>query len=265
MRRLSILFFLLVLSIIYGCAQPLILLSPEDLYALGSFYLDNENYANASEQFESIRQSYPTSEYGTMSQYKLAETKLLQEKYDEAAIEFELFVEFHPAHKLAPQARLKMAMCKFHSLLSPDRDITMAHEALMAFDQFIRIYPDHPDMDKVRDYRERTFDHIMIHDLEAGLVYYRRKAYNAAINRIKPVADSAISRPLKARAGYYLARCYEKRKKFDAARTSYQVTIDLNIPSEYIEKARKRLTKLPEPDESQSDETPEQLPIPRQP
>ena len=258
MRRFSILYLMLLLTIITGCAQPLILLSPEDLYALGSFYLENENYTNAGEQFESIRQSYPTSEYGTMSQYKLAETRLLQQKYDEAAIEFELFVEFHPAHKLAPQARFKMAMCKFYSLLSPDRDITMAHEALTAFDQFIRIYPDHPEIDQARDYRDRTFDHILTHDLEAGLVYYRRKAYTSAVNRIKPVFETAISRPLKARAGYYLARCYEKRKKLDIARTTYQTTVNLDIPSKYIEKSRKRLATLPEPEGSESDETPVQ-------
>lgn len=253
-----------VLLIFTGCASKLILLSPDDLFALGDYYLEDGKYTKAGEQYERIRNSYPNSPYATMSQYKLAKTKLLEGKYDEAAVEFELFVEFHPAHKKAPSAYYKMAMCKYKSLLTPDRDITMGKEALAAFDQFLKLYPDHPDAEKAREYRSLTFDHIMRHDLEAGLVYYRRQAYKAAINRIQPVFEKANSVVLRERAGYFLGRSLTYRGKYADARKVFEQVIALDIPSKYLDKSRKRLAKLPEITESTAS-PPEQSPTPHQP
>ena len=243
---LKLALLLLLIPCLSQCARNIILLSPEDHFALGSYYIEQKDFDNATNQFEEIRDNYPTSEYSTMSQFKLAQTEFSRKKYSEAAIDFELFLEFHPAHKLAPIAQYNLALSKYHSMLTPDRDNTIMLEALREFQKFLALYPDYPDYAQALQYKNKVEDRLSEHDLEVGLVYYRRTFYNSAIDRIEPVAQKIHDAELKSKTLYFLGRCYEKRNEYEQAKTVYSDAIASGSQSDWIKKAKKRIKELPQ-------------------
>lgn len=232
-----------LLCLLFGCTRSVILMSPEDHFALGNYYLDESEFGKAGEQFEQIRDRYPSSEYATMSQFKLAVTRFQNKKYDEAALDFDLFLEFHPAHKLAPFAQYHLALSKYESRLIPDRDPTIAQEALLEFDTFIGMYPDHENHLDAIKFRDELKDHLLEHDLEAGLVYYRLGIYPAAIQRIESVAEKAHDHLLLARAAYYLGRSNYHKDDFSAAIHAFEQSANADPLSKWARKSNKWLAK----------------------
>jgi outer membrane protein assembly factor BamD len=235
---------LVIVILTFGCTRSLILLSPEDQFALGNYYLEAKDYGKASDQFEKIQHDYPTSEYATICQFKLAQTQFARKKYDEAAVDFELFLEFHPADKLAPTAQLDLALSKYYSMLNPERDVTIAKEALKELNKFLMLYPKHPDTEKVIDCRNKVEDHLFIHDFKAGIVYYRLKAYDSALDRIKPIIDKAHNPALLQESLFYMGRCYEGKRDFDAARNCYNSAATKYSDSKWARKSLNRFKKI---------------------
>ncbi len=241
------------LTILCGCTQSVILLSPEDHYVLGNYFIEHEKAFKAKEQFELIRDKYPTSKYATMSQFKLAQTQFARKHYAEAAVDFSLFLEFHPAHKLAPFAQYHLALCKYELMLSPDRDTTVAQEARDEFMKFLKAYPDHSFAPKAKEYLTKVQENLLRHEYEVGMVYYRRKNYNAALTRFKPTLLPSGDSDLFLRANYYAGKSYEHKEAYAEARKCYQAVIDTASASKWVRKARKRLKKLPAATEKTSE------------
>jgi len=178
-----------------------------------------------------------------MSQFKLAVARFENKKYDEAALDFELFLEFHPAHKLAPFAQYHLALSKYRSKLIADRDPTIANEALVAFNTFIGMYPDHENYNEAVRYRDELIDHMLEHDLEAGLVYYRLGIFSSAIPRLQPVAETAHDKKLQARAAYYLGRCQFSQKAYSDAIKSFEKAVGADPKSRWARKSSSWLIK----------------------
>ena len=236
--------FMSTLILISGCSRSLILLAPEDLYALGSYHLDEGNYRDATEQFERIRDDYPTSEYAAMSQFKLGESQYLRKNYSKASVELELFIEFNPAHKLAPQAQYYLAMSKFNSIISPERDTTTALEAKKSLETFLNRYPDHPDCAKVRSFLEQIIDHLQKHEVEVGKAYFRMGLYDAALNRLGPVLKTDASDPVKQEAHYYIGRSMHRIGDSEKAREHYAKAAAIETDSKYRTRSARALKHL---------------------
>ena len=242
-----------------GCTQSILLLAPEDHFALGQYYLDNKNYAEATEQFQQIRDNYPLSEFSTMSQFKLAQTQFDRKHYEEAAIDFAIFLEFYPAHKLAPHAQYHLALSKYHSMLSPDRDTTIAREALLEFQKFLIQYPDHPNVENASNYRNLVRDHLFRHEIGVAQMYHRRRIYSSALSRLNPILQEIHDPILKQEAYYNVGRCYEKTRRYSEAREHYNVIMALGAdhPSKWSQLVEKKLSELPTED-SELEKTPKQ-------
>ncbi len=202
-KRLLLLMLFLTVA---GCYRSLILLAPEDLYFLGNYYMENENFRAASDQFERILNDYPASEFATTSQFKLAESFFQRGNYSRSAMEFGLFVEFNPGHKLAPQAQYYLAMSEFNRIINPERDVSAAIRAKRSLEQFLRQYRNHPDYEQVELYLSKVNDHLQMHEIEVGKAYYRMRYFKSAINRLEPVIEKDISDPVKQEALFWLAR-----------------------------------------------------------
>lgn len=240
-KFLGLLFLLMMCQ---GCARNIILLSPEDEYALGDFFLEEEKYTKASAQYEKIRNDYPTSQYVTISQFKLAKTLFQRKRYNEAAIDFSLFMEFHPAHRLASEAQYLLALSKYKSMLNPERDVSLAKDALLEFDQYLRMFPDGAEKDQALKYRAEVEDHLLRHEYAIGRVYYRMRHYDASINRISAIPDKAHNPDLTLSSLYLLGQNYEAKKDWKKAAEMYQKTFSILKDSRYAQKSSKRLKKI---------------------
>ncbi len=246
--------FVMVGFLMTSCAPRLIMMSPEDHFALGNYYLESKSYGKAKDQFQKIRDDYPASQFATMSQFKLAQTQFFRKQYGEAAIDFALFLEFHPAHKLAPYAKYHLALSKYHDRLSPDRDPSIAQEALIEFNEFIARYPQHPNIEEAIRYKHEIEDHLAMHEFEAGMVYFRRTIYESAIGRFKPIIDEINDADFKAQVLYMIGRSMEMQSKSDKIeeppspddiRGYYQQVIAIAPNSEWAHKAEKKLRDIP--------------------
>jgi outer membrane assembly lipoprotein YfiO len=232
------------LVIATGCSRTLILLSPEDLYFMGNHYMQQDKYRSATDQFQRIIDDYPASEYAAMSQFKLAESLYFRKNYTKASLEFELFLEFNPGHKLAPQAHYYLAMSKFNTIINPERDTSAARDTRKNLELFLQRYKDHQDYKKVEHYLEEVHNHLQVHEIEVAKSYIRMRYYQSAINRLEPVLESKASENVKQQALYHLGRAHRHAGNTDEAENYLNEAVSIPVSGKYQRRARNLLRRL---------------------
>jgi len=78
-------------------------------------------------------------------------------------------------------------------------------------------------------------------NVEVGLFYFKKKNYDAAIERFK---DAIRYKPNFARAHLLLGQCYEKKRDRKEAIVWYQKYLEILPSAEDAENIRKRIQKL---------------------
>ena len=151
--------------------------------------LDEERYAEATRLFEELERQHPYSEWATQAQLMGAFASYQDQRYDEAVIALDRFIELHPGNDEIDYAHYLKALCFYEQISDVARDQFMTEQALRSLDALILRFP---ESDYVRDAelkRDLTYDHLAGKEMEIGRYYLNRAQINAAINRFKRVVD----------------------------------------------------------------------------
>lgn len=170
----------------------------------------NEDYNDAIESFQNLKDWYPFSQYAILAELKLGDAHYHRKQYEEAIIAYESFESLHPKNEAVPYVLYQIGRCYFDRLESVDRDQTMAQEALKTFEGLVRTYPTSP-------YAKKAEEHIRIcnralaeHELYVGMFYYKTKHYKAALERFKAVVSSYPDLGVHHKALEYITLCQAK-------------------------------------------------------
>ena len=104
-----------------------------------------------------------------------------------AAAEYRDFISSYPISPSAPYAQLQIALTYFNKTLKPGRDQTKTEQALIEFKRVINDYPLTEEAKTAREKIKICEDRLAEHTLGIGELYYKRKAYKAAISRFKEI------------------------------------------------------------------------------
>jgi outer membrane protein assembly factor BamD len=162
-------------------------------------------YEEARKAYQEIQEKAPDRSYDADIMLRIADTYYGEEKYAEAQVEYQAFINFHPVHRDAPYAQYQVGMCSYQELTTIDRDPAVVRTALKEFQALLTKYPGNPYEEEAKKLIAACKDRIAEYELYVGRFYYKKGAYLASIGRLEKLLKEYPATPSEAEALFYLA------------------------------------------------------------
>ena len=214
LRLWSVFLLLPVVVVVSACSstkeaeQAQIEESVDVLYNKAAAALDDENYREATRLFEEVERQHPYSQWATQAQLMAAFSSYQDQRYAEAIIALDRFIELHPGNDDIDYAHYLKALCYYEQISDVARDQDMTEQALRSLDTLIRRFPDSKYARDASLKRDLAFDHLAGKEMEIGRYYLRRNQINAAINRFRVVIQNYQTTTHTAEALHRLVEAY---------------------------------------------------------
>jgi len=229
LRAAAALAALLLVAACGSSEEPYVERPPEDLYNTGYAYMQTGDFNKAAKAFDEVDRQHPYSPWATQAQIMAAFADYEQDKYDDAIIALDRFIELHPGNKSAAYAYYLKAVCYYEQIVDVGRDQKNTQLALDALTEVINRFP---NTDYARDASlklDLTRDHLAGKEMEIGRFYQDRKQYLAAINRFRRVIELYQTTSQTPEALLRLTECYLALGIKDEAQTAGAV-LGYNYP-----------------------------------
>ena len=159
----------------------------EDLYNSAMDQLQSGDLAAAAKNFDEVERQHPYSAWARKAQLMAAYAYYQTNKYDDAILAAERFLQLHPGNKDAPYAHYLIAISYYEQITDVGRDQRTTERALNSLREVVDRYP---GSEYARDARlkiDLARDHLAGKEIEIGRYYLRRGQHAAAINRFRTV------------------------------------------------------------------------------
>ena len=161
----------------------------EDLYNEAQDLLEGGDAHQAGRAFEEVERQHPYSQWATRSQLMSAYAYYQANNYDEAIAAAQRFIELHPGHEDVPYAYYLIGISYYEQISDVGRDQKMTQQALDAFDELLRRFPNSKYARDAELKADLARDHLAGKEMAIGRYYLRRGQYVAAINRFRSVIE----------------------------------------------------------------------------
>ncbi|MFK7839302.1 MAG: outer membrane protein assembly factor BamD [Bdellovibrionales bacterium] len=179
--------------LVVGCSsssnvnEPQIEDDVDALYNKAATALDAGDFRTATQFFEEVERQHPYSKWATQAQLMAAYAYYEGQRYDDAIIALERFIQLHPGNKDIDYAHYLKALCFYEQISDVRRDQFLTEEAMKALDTLIRRFPDSRYTRDAKLKKDLTLDHLAGKEMEIGRYYLVRGHTNAALNRFQKV------------------------------------------------------------------------------
>jgi outer membrane protein assembly factor BamD len=170
--------------------------------------LGAQEYKSAAKEFEEVDRQHPYSVWATKAQIMAAFTYYQSNKYDEAQIALDRFIQLHPGHRDIPYAYYLKALCYYEQISDVGRDQAMTQKALDGLADVVKRFPETPYARDARLKVELTIDHLAGKEMDIGRYYQKQQQYIGAINRYRVVIERYQTTTHVPEALHRLVECY---------------------------------------------------------
>src|SRR6187551_920364 len=151
--------------------------------------LGRQEYKQAAKEFEEVNRQHPYSVWATKAQIMAAFTYYQSNKYDDAIIALDRFIQLHPGHRDIPYAYYLKGLCFYEQISDVGRDQRTTQQALDALSDVATRFPDSPYARAARLKVELAIDHLAGKEMAIGRYYQQQHQYVGAINRYRVVIE----------------------------------------------------------------------------
>lgn len=178
------------------------------LYNAGKQRLDQGNFRLAAALFDEVERQHPYSEWARRAQLMSAFSYYAGGEYTKSIDSARRFIQTHPGNKDAPYAYYLIGMSYYEQISDTTHDQKITEQALSAFGQLIRLYPESTYATDARLKIDLINDHLAGKEMEIGRLYQRRGRWIAATIRFQNVVDTYQTTTHVPEALYRLTECY---------------------------------------------------------
>ena len=161
----------------------------DDLYNSAMHLLEANNYEKAAGLFDEVERQHPYSVWATKGQLMAAYSLYQNNKYDEAIVALDRFVQLHPSNKDTPYALYLKALSYYEQISDVARDKKMTELAMKTLNELTTRYPGSKYARDAKIKIVLTHSHLAGKEMWVGRYYLNQGNYLAAINRFKSVID----------------------------------------------------------------------------
>jgi outer membrane protein assembly factor BamD len=145
------------------------------------------DYAQAAKLFDEVERQHPYSVWATKAQLMAAFAYYQGNKYDEAVIAVDRFIQLHPGSRDIAYAYYLKALSYYEQISDVSRDQLVTEKALRSLQDVVQRFPASKYARDAKLKIDLTRDHLAGKEMSIGRWYLRHKDYLAAINRFKRV------------------------------------------------------------------------------
>lgn len=161
----------------------------EDLYNEAMDHLQHQEYKDAAKTFEEVERQHPYSIWATKAQLMTAYAHYENNKYDDAVVALDRFIQLHPGNRDTPYAYYLKGLCYYEQIADVGRDQRVTELALQILQQVVDRFPSSKYARDARLKVDLTRDHLAGKEMTIGRYYERKGLYLAALNRFKVVTE----------------------------------------------------------------------------
>jgi outer membrane protein assembly factor BamD len=202
----------LLLAVAAGCAhefQTKNYKTNEDLYRAGLREFDRHKWDNAIAAFEKLTLDLPARDsLLPRSYWYLATAHERQGEHLLAAQSYSKLVESFPDDSSADDAALEAARSYWKMWRKPALDPTYGETALATYNTLIGLYPTSPLIPQAQKELAELENWFATKNYDAGLFYFRRKAFDSAILYFKDVLTRWPNSPTAKLSSIKLVEAY---------------------------------------------------------
>jgi outer membrane protein assembly factor BamD len=180
----------------------------EQLYneAMDTFL--DKSFNKSSQLFEEVERQHPYSVWATKSQLMSAYSLYRANKYDQAINAADRFIDLHPGNRDVAYAYYLKGLSYYEQITDVGRDQKITDQALRAFDELVRRFPDSVYARDARLKMDLTHDHLAGKEMEIGRFYLKRGQYSAAVRRFRKIIENYQTTSHVPEALHRLTECY---------------------------------------------------------
>jgi outer membrane protein assembly factor BamD len=201
----------------------------EELFADGERLLTERRYEDSARAFEEVERQHPYSQLAVRSQILAGYAYFEGQLYEESIGALRSFIDLHPGHRDVPYAHYLIGMSYYERISDVGRDQEMTQEALAAFGELVRRFPDSEYARDAQLKMDLAVDHLAGKEMQIGRYYQDRREYVAAINRFQTVVDAYDTTTHVPEALHRLTECYLALGVVEEARNAAAV-LGYNYP-----------------------------------
>ncbi len=180
--------------------------APQVLAADAQERMDADDYKDAANLWQQLKDQYPYSKYAVVAELKLGDAQYLQGKYVEALGSYEDFERLHPENDAVPYAIYQQGMCYYMRMHGIDRDQTPTIQTIQTMARLLEMYPDSQYAAMAQARIAEAQNNLAGHEFYVGEFYYKRKDYAAAMNRFQGLIQYYPDSGYHQRALNYIAQ-----------------------------------------------------------
>jgi len=162
----------------------------EQIYNKALTFLQENKFRQAAAEFDEVERQHPYSQWARRAMLMASYCYYQTNDYDSAILSAQRFLALHPGNKDAAYAYYLMGISFYEQISDVGRDQGMTQSALATLSEVVRRFP---ETEYARDARlkiDLTIDHLAGKEMEIGRYYLNQQSYVAAINRFRSVIVS---------------------------------------------------------------------------
>jgi outer membrane protein assembly factor BamD len=224
----------------------------EENYEAGVDEMKHENWVEAYKFLEHVRTKYPFSKYAALAELRVADAKLAQERYPEAAEAYAAFAQLHPTHDEVDYAEYRSALARFKDAPSDFALFPPAHEkdqrslvtAVTQLQAFLRVHPASKLRPEVEKLLAQAQGRLAAHEWYVADFYWKRERWAGAAGRLETLVKDYPASKHEAEALYRLAQSYVRLDEKFRAQQALQKLIALHPQDRRRPEAEALLARL---------------------
>jgi len=212
----------LIIVLLAGCASKELPYDSTAWFKDAEESMQNKNYERARKKYQEIEEKSPDKSYDAALMLRIADTYYGEKRYSEALVEYQAFLNYHPAHKDAAYAQYQIAMCNYDDLTTIDRDPTPAYTTIKEMRKLLEKYPGKGYDEQAKKYIAICLDWIADYELYVARFYYKKESYQSVIGRCEQLLKDHAGSPAEKDALYYAGMSYMELGEKDRARAMFE-------------------------------------------
>jgi outer membrane protein assembly factor BamD len=170
--------------------------------------LKAERFKEAAKLFDEVERQHPYSSEAVRAQLRAAFAHYQNQKYDDAILALDRFIQLHPGHPDVAYAYYMRAICYYEQIVDVRRDQRMTKQALDALQDVIRRFPESQYARDAKLKVDLAVDHLAGKEMEVGRYYLKQGQFTAAVGRFRNVVEQYQTTTHVPEALHRLVECY---------------------------------------------------------
>jgi len=193
-------------TVLFSCSK--IPTTTQEQYREGIKAAYQQDWGRAEELLKKALNGELSPQQQEKAKLFLADAYFNDGDFENAALNYEEFLELYPASPYAKDALFRLGVCYLNLIKGPQWDQTFTHRAISAFQKFIKLYPNDPRVPKAKEYIKLARKILAEHNIYIGGTYDMLRKFTASIQRYKLVKEKYSDVEAPDRLNYLLGRAY---------------------------------------------------------